>query len=127
MQHCKPFTILLGACAMLSLGCSSVPKSGTSETLFRGQDSYAGISLMHPSNNRDWNPDVAVLPYAEIGKDSVTVHNIRNCTYQADNEYVVKHYDRTFDLDKIRSVDFIVAPFKEAQGLAHTMMSFGFE
>ena len=68
-----------------------------------------------------------MLPYAEVDGDRAKVHNIRNCTYRADDEYVVKHYDRTFDVDEIQSVDFIVAPFKEAQGLAHTMLSFGFE
>jgi hypothetical protein len=111
----------------LSIGCRSFPKAASTETLFQGQDSYAGLGLVQPSNNRDWLPDVAVLPFAEIEKNQAVVHNIRNCTYRADNEYVIKHYDRTFDLNKIRTVDFIVAPFKEAQGLAHTMMSFGFE
>ena len=30
-----------------------------------------------PSNDRDWQPEVAVLPYATIAGDLVTVHNIR--------------------------------------------------
>lgn len=111
----------------LLIGCRSFPQSKPSEILFRGQDSYAGLAILRPSQNRDWLPDVAVLPYAEVDGDRAKVHNIRNCTYRADDEYVVKHYDRTFDVDEIQSVDFIVAPFKEAQGLAHTMLSFGFE
>ena len=80
-----------------------------------------------PSNNRDWSPDLAVLPFAEIEGNRVAVHNIRNCTYRSDNEYVVNHYDKTFDLDRLRHVDFVVAPFREAPGLAHTLLSFGFD
>jgi hypothetical protein len=57
----------------------------------------------------------------------VTIHNIRHCVYRADDEYVVRHYDKTFDLDRIQEVDFVVAPFLEAPSLAHTLLSFGFD
>jgi hypothetical protein len=109
-------------------GCRSVEER-PSGSLFLppGLPLESSLSQLQPSNNRDWSPDLAVLAYAEIDGNTVKLHNIRNCTYRADNEYVVKHYDRDFKLDKIRSVDFIVVPFKEAQGLAHTMISFGFE
>lgn len=110
------------------LGCRALPRAASSPAaLWRGQNAEATVSKFEPSNNRDWMPDLAVLPYVEINDDKVMVHNIRNCTYRADDEYVIKHYDRKFDLDRIRTVDFIVAPFKEQQGLAHTMLSFGFE
>ena len=33
---------------------------------------------LEPSNDREWQSDVAVLPYATIDGDRVTVHNIRN-------------------------------------------------
>ena len=32
-----------------------------------------------PSNDRNWQPDVRVLPWAEVKGDLVTVHNISNC------------------------------------------------
>src|SRR5262249_42066247 len=31
---------------------------------------------IEPTNERDWQPDVAVLPYADISGDQVTRHNI---------------------------------------------------
>ena len=80
-----------------------------------------------PSNDRDWSPDQAVLPWAEIAGDQVTIHNIRNCTYRSANDYDVAHYDRTFDLSRLRSVDLIVEPFAVWRGPAHTFLSFGFE
>ena len=35
-------------------------------------------STVKPSNDRDWQPDVAVLPYATFDGELVTIHNIRN-------------------------------------------------
>ena len=84
------------------------------------------VKVLKPSNDRQWEPDQAVLAYAEIDGDRVTVHNIRNCDYLTAENYIVRHYDKTFDLDRLQSVDFIVAPFKEMPLLAHTMLSFGF-
>src|SRR5580765_4766206 len=34
---------------------------------------------LRPSNNRDWQPDLAQLAYADIAGNMVTLHNIRNC------------------------------------------------
>jgi hypothetical protein len=81
--------------------------------------------LIPPSNNRDWQPDVAVLPFAEVNGDRVTIHNIRNCDYQSETNYTVRHYDKTVDLAKLQSVDFYVV-YWGSPNIAHTMMSFGF-
>jgi hypothetical protein len=90
---------------------------------------FAGIVvwflLIPPSNDRDWRPDVAVLPYAEINGDTITVHNIRNCDYRSETDYTVRHYDRTFDLAKLESVDLYVIYWGSPM-IAHTMLSFGF-
>ena len=80
-----------------------------------------------PSNFRDWSPDQAVAPYAEVDGDVVHVHHIRNCSYLSEDNYVVKYYDKTYDLNRIRTVDFIVVPFQNLPAVAHTMLSFGFE
>jgi hypothetical protein len=39
-------------------------------------------STITPSNDRDWQPDVAVLPSATVDGDRVTLHNIRNTAYR---------------------------------------------
>jgi len=80
--------------------------------------------VVQPSNFRDWAPDQAVLPYAEFEGSGVTVHNIRNCQYFADDTYMVDYYDKSFDLATIRGVDFLMVPFKGTPSLAHTMLSF---
>ncbi|MDZ7619003.1 MAG: DUF4105 domain-containing protein [Patescibacteria group bacterium] len=79
-----------------------------------------------PSNDREWTADQAVLPFIEFHGNQVSVRNIRNCEYRTVDDYDVHHYDKTFDLDRLESVDFVVVPFEDIPGIAHTMLSFGF-
>ncbi|MCC6509974.1 MAG: DUF4105 domain-containing protein, partial [Pirellulaceae bacterium] len=78
-----------------------------------------------PSNNRNWRPDLAVLPVADITGDRIKLFHIRDCTYRTEEDYDVRHFDREFKLSDVRSVDFIVVPFQNTPALAHTMLSFG--
>lgn len=78
-----------------------------------------------PSNQRQWQPDVAQLPYATIEGDRVTVHNIRNNTYTSETEFSTAYYTRTYDLNKLQSVD-LFAVYWMGPAIAHTIISFGF-
>jgi hypothetical protein len=80
---------------------------------------------LQPSNNRDWLPDVAVLPFADITGNQATIHNIRNCDYRTETNFDVHHYDKTFDLDALRTVDLYLVTWGSPH-IAHTMVSFGF-
>lgn len=82
--------------------------------------------LMPPSNRRNWQADVAVLPWADIQGTRVTIHNIRNCDYRSETDYSVRHYDRTFDLTGLKNVDLALV-YWGSPYIAHTMLSFGFE
>lgn len=79
-----------------------------------------------PSNHRNWIASQVVLPHATVHGDEAKIHNIRNCDYVTENDYVVQYYDKTYNLNELESVDFIVVPFRRAAELAHTMLSFGF-
>jgi hypothetical protein len=81
---------------------------------------------LRPSNSRDWLPDLAVLPFADIAGNTITVHNIRNCDYRTETDFDVRYYDKTFDLDKLRRVDFYLV-YWGSPHMAHTMATFGFE
>jgi hypothetical protein len=74
-----------------------------------------------------WSPNQAVLPTAEFNGNLVEIHNIRNTEYRTAEDYTVRHYDKTFDLEKLDSVDFIMVPFDGVPGGAHTFLSFGFD
>jgi hypothetical protein len=85
------------------------------------------IKGFKPSNDRDWTPEQALLANAKFHGNLATVHNIRNCRWRRQDDFTVDYYDKTFDLNKLLSVDFIVVPFNEMPSLGHTMLSFGFE
>lgn len=80
---------------------------------------------LRPTNDRQWEPDVAILPYADIKGDLVTIHNIRNFNYRSETDYDIRYYDRTVDLSKLDSVDLYVV-YWGSPSIAHTMLSFGF-
>jgi len=82
---------------------------------------------VQPSNNRDWALDQAILPYAEVSDNLVTIYNVRNFTYASTTSYTPAYYNKTYDLNQITSVDYIVSPFSDWEGSAHTFLSFGFE
>jgi len=83
-------------------------------------------STIKASNDRVWQPDVAVLPYATIDGDRVTVHNIRNFDYRSETDFTPAYYDKTFDLRKLQSVD-LIAVYWMGPAIAHTFLSFGFD
>jgi Domain of unknown function (DUF4105) len=78
-----------------------------------------------PSNERDWQPEVAKLAYATINGDMVTVHNIRNFDYRTETDFTPAYYDRTYDLNKLDSAD-LVAVYWMGPAIAHLLLSFGF-
>jgi hypothetical protein len=84
-----------------------------------------GWSSIRPSNDRDWQPDVAVLPYATFVGDLVTVHNIRNATYRSEADFTPAYYDKTFDLRMLDEVDLITS-YWMGPSIAHVFLSFGF-
>jgi hypothetical protein len=79
-----------------------------------------------PSNHRDWQPDVAVLPWAEQDGDRVIVHDVRNNDYRTERDYTVRHEDRRFSLAALRTMDLFLS-YWGSPLIAHTIVSFGFD
>ena len=80
---------------------------------------------VQPSNDRDWQPDVAVLPFATFDGDLVTIHNIRNFDYRTETDYTPHYYDKTYDMRQLDSAD-LIAVYWMGDAIAHIMVSFGF-
>ena len=78
-----------------------------------------------PSNERDWQADVAVLARAEFADDTVTIHGVRNCDYRTETDYTCRWESRTYNLADLQTVDLFVITWG-APGIAHTIASFGF-
>lgn len=89
----------------------------------------AGLAVrwwgLEPTNDRNWQTDLAVLARATIDGDKVTVHNIRNFDYRSETDYTPAFYDKTFDLRELRSLD-IVTSYWMGPAIAHVFVSFGF-
>jgi len=84
------------------------------------------IVAIRPSNNRDWTPDTKRTASAVITDDSVQIKNVRNAQYRSTSDFDVRWEERTYDLQKLESVWFVVEPFSDWRGPAHTFLSFGF-
>jgi hypothetical protein len=129
LGHRQTLWIVLASCLAMEVGLSGCRGPAVRDPII---DPLAALELpglddlAAPSNFRNWAPDLAVMPYAERTGDHVTIHNIRNFRYQTDDDYVINYYDRTYDLRNVKSLDFVVVPFKDTPSLAHTMLSFGF-
>lgn len=80
---------------------------------------------IEPSNDRQWQPDVAKLAYATFDGDYVTVHDIRNYEYRSEFDYRQQYYDKTFDLNKLQGLD-LFAVYWMGPAVAHTIISFNF-
>jgi hypothetical protein len=82
-------------------------------------------STISPSNNRNWQEDVAKLPSAEINGSFVTLRNVRNFKYRSEIDYSPDWYDKIYDLRKLESLD-LIAVYWMGDAIAHTMLSFNF-
>ena len=87
-----------------------------------------GWTGVHPSNNRDWTVGQDRMPQATFHGDSVTIRSLRNFDYDSTGTLITPRYDdRSYDLDQLRTVWFILAPFEtDNRGPAHSFLSFGF-
>ncbi|MDO9214464.1 MAG: DUF4105 domain-containing protein [Methylococcales bacterium] len=81
--------------------------------------------MVQPSNQRQWQADLASLPYATIDGDLVTVHHIRNMDYRSEFDYTPAYYDKTFDVNKLEGLD-LFAVYWMGPAIAHTILSFDF-
>ena len=117
-----------------AIGClAALGAYCTRRLRWRAATSYTGMfivlfvwwSMIEPSNDREWQSEVAVLPYATFDGNLITVLNIRNFDYQSETDFTVDYDDRTYDLTKLDSVDLIAAYWMGPM-IAHTFLSFGF-
>jgi hypothetical protein len=88
----------------------------------------AGWTAVRPSNQRDWTIGQDRLPRAVFAGDSVRITDLRNFDYDRGGEPTLVRYDsRAYDLDQLRTVWFVLAPFeRDNRGPAHSFLSFGF-
>ena len=90
---------------------------------------FAGVLIwwltLSPTNDSDWQPDVAQLAWADINGDEFTFHNVRNCDYRTATDYT-PHWDtRTVRLSQITGIDLAI-DYWGSPWIAHPIVSFQF-
>src|SRR5271166_5203029 len=99
----QPFAVLIGALALFLIW-------------WLGQK---------PSNDRDWDVTVAVLPRTVREGDTVTIENVRNFDYRSLNDYTPRYETRAYHLANLKGVDIIF--FDWGAGLmCHPVLVFDF-
>jgi hypothetical protein len=79
-----------------------------------------------PSHDRNWRPEVAVMPRALIEGDRVRLTGVRNFDYRSRNDFTVHYEEREVDLSHLTGLDFYVSYWSEGP-VAHTFVSFIFD
>src|SRR6266436_2338029 len=80
---------------------------------------------LKPSNDRNWQPDVAQTAWAEINGDEVTVHNVRNCDYRTETDFTPRWETRMVWLSQITGMD-VAINYWGSPWIAHPIVSFQF-
>src|SRR5438067_9669900 len=90
---------------------------------------FAGVLIwwltLSPTNDSDWQPDVAQKAWADIQGDEVTLHNVRSCDYRTDTDYTPHWETRTVRISQITGIDLAV-DYWGSPRIAHPIASFQF-
>jgi len=91
---------------------------------------YLGLlawwSTIQPSHDREWRPEVAVMPRAYIDGDHVRITGVRNFEYRSRNDFTVRYEEREVSLSHLTAVDFFISYFMPGP-IGHTFVSFVFD
>ena len=79
-----------------------------------------------PSHDREWRPEVAVMPRAFIDGDRIRITGVRNFDYRSRNDFTVRYEEREVLLSHLTALDFYVSYFTQGP-VGHTFASFIFD
>jgi hypothetical protein len=80
---------------------------------------------LSPTNDSNWQPDVAQKAWADIQGDEVTLHNVRNCDYRTEIDYTPHWETRSVRISQITGIDLAI-DYWGSPWIAHPIVSFQF-
>jgi len=80
---------------------------------------------LSPTNDSDWEPDVAKEAWADVNGDDVAFHNVRNCDYRTAADYTPHWETRTVHISQITGIDLAIN-YWGSPWIAHPIVSFQF-
>lgn len=84
---------------------------------------FALWSAIRPSHEREWRPEVAVMPRIEVHGDTALIGGYRQFEYRSADDFTARHGHRELRLSDIVGLDFYVSYWREGP-VAHTFVSF---
>jgi hypothetical protein len=79
-----------------------------------------------PSHDRNWRPEVGVMPRATIDGDRMYITGVRNFDFRSRDDFTVRHEEREVLLSHLTGIDFYVSYWAEGW-VGHTFLSFVFD
>lgn len=82
---------------------------------------------LHPTNNKTWSADVARISHGDISNEILTLHNVRNFSYSAEDIITNEQWEtREYDLNKLTGIDLYLS-YWASEHIAHTLLSWTFQ
>ncbi len=78
-----------------------------------------------PTNDADWEPELAIPATVSIAGDDITIAQIRNFTYRTRDDFSPHYETRNYQLSTLQNIDMIVSHWA-GDLIAHVFLSFGF-
>lgn len=82
------------------------------------------LRVVGPEEGLRYGADQALAPEIRFDGSSVHIRNLRAFVYDADSVAERRWVDRSYDLDDVRRVWFVLSPFASWRGPAHSFLSF---
>ncbi|MEO0881090.1 MAG: DUF4105 domain-containing protein [Pseudomonadota bacterium] len=84
------------------------------------------IGLRQPSHDRDWRPEISIMPQVAQSGSEFTIDQIRDWTYSEDAPVTFDYHSGTYDVSELTGTWLMVEPFGGTDAIAHTLIIFEF-
>ncbi len=84
------------------------------------------LSFQSPKADSTWLPEQARTATADIASTMITIHNVRDWTYNESGPLTHDWHDLTVDTTEITRAWFLLEPFSAIKAIGHTFLSFEF-